>query len=79
MRHNCAGHEIANVLHKLASASSQSLELEPAVWQSLSAAVDADSSGAVDWRELVTFFCDVFKHIQWERKLNEFAAQAGQH
>jgi hypothetical protein len=70
---NCAGHEVANVLHKLARASDSSLELEPAVWQSMSAAVDADSSGAVEWRELVTFFCDVFKHIYREQKLNELA------
>jgi hypothetical protein len=69
----------ANVLFMLASTSSQSMELEPAGWQSLSAAVDADSSSAEDWRELVTFFCAVFKHIYWEHKLNKLAAQAGQH
>jgi hypothetical protein len=72
----CAGREVANVLLELASTDGHDLKLEPAIWQSLLAAVDTDENGAIEWKELVTFFCDVFKHIERERQLDALQAKA---
>lgn len=63
------GRQVTNVLRDLADSTGHSLRLDPAVWQSLLAVVDADDNGNVDWSELVQFMGDVFMHIERERKL----------
>lgn len=47
------------------------MHLQPAVWQSLLAVVDADDNGHVEWSELIQFMGDIFQHIERERVLSQ--------
>jgi hypothetical protein len=67
---------VSNVLRDLAQSTGHSLCLQPAVWQSLLAVVDADDNGKVDWNELVHFMGDIFAHIERERLLNHHVKEA---
>ena len=69
-----AGKQIAEALQQCAS---DEVALEPAAWQSMLAAVDADSEDAVDWAKLAKFLGDVAKHILREQMLHELQARAG--
>jgi hypothetical protein len=65
-----SGRQVSNALRELARAMGHTLRLEPAVWQSLMAAVDVDEDGVVNWTDLTSFLCDVFRHIERERLLH---------
>eukprot|EP00892_Ulva_mutabilis_P003953 jgi/Ulvmu1/192/UM001_0196.1 len=70
------GRQVSNVLRGLASTTGNSLRLDPAVWQSMLAVVDADENGQVEWDELVQFMCDVFKHIERDKVVRQAMQQS---
>lgn len=72
-----AGRQVSNVLRDLASTTGNTLRLDPAVWQSMLAVVDADENGQVEWEELVQFMCDVFKHIERDKVVRDAMEQSG--